>query len=71
MTTVTARCPQCQKPSLISRENTYRPFCSKRCKLIDLGEWFSDRYGLPAESQEGPENDFSDSLPSDSPIRHQ
>jgi endogenous inhibitor of DNA gyrase (YacG/DUF329 family) len=25
------------------------PFCSRKCKLIDLGRWFDERYGLPAE----------------------
>jgi hypothetical protein len=30
-----------------SDENRYRPFCSERCKLIDLGAWASDRYAIP------------------------
>lgn len=37
------RCPQCGK--LISWEgNPYRPFCSERCQLIDLGRWLTGDY---------------------------
>jgi endogenous inhibitor of DNA gyrase (YacG/DUF329 family) len=28
----------------------HRPFCSERCKLIDLGEWASERRAIPGES---------------------
>lgn len=41
-------CPRCDKPSLFTAENPYRPFCSERCKLIDLGNWADGRYALPA-----------------------
>ncbi len=34
----------CGKPVAWSPENRWRPFCSERCKLIDLGEWASERY---------------------------
>lgn len=38
-------CPTCEKEVIWSAENPYRPFCSKRCRLIDLGEWASgNRY---------------------------
>lgn len=36
------KCPTCQKESEWSNENEYRPFCSHRCRLIDLGEWASE-----------------------------
>ncbi len=38
------RCPVCGKP----RVAEFRPFCSKQCKLIDLGRWFGEDYGVPA-----------------------
>jgi hypothetical protein len=38
-----------------SDENHYRPFCSERCKLIDLGAWASDRYAIA-----GPNADRAD-----------
>jgi len=40
-------CPRCGKPSLFTAENPYRPFCSERCKLIDLGNWADGRYAIP------------------------
>lgn len=45
----TVRCPQCGKTSLWSPENFWRPFCSERCKQIDLGCWASESYKIPAQ----------------------
>lgn len=42
------RCPNCGGPSLYAPENPYRPFCSERCKLQDLGAWASERFRLDA-----------------------
>lgn len=36
------RCPGCSKQTVWSARNAYRPFCSERCRLIDLGEWASE-----------------------------
>jgi uncharacterized protein len=42
------KCPTCRKE--ISWENNpHRPFCSDRCRLIDLGAWTQERYRIPAE----------------------
>ncbi|MFB0507834.1 MAG: DNA gyrase inhibitor YacG [Thermodesulfobacteriota bacterium] len=41
-------CPECPKETTWER-NPYRPFCSKRCKLIDLGSWIDERYTIPEE----------------------
>lgn len=50
----TAPCPQCRQPSVLEPSNRYRPFCSERCKLLDLGEWMSGRYAIPvAETDSG------------------
>lgn len=40
-------CPTCRKAALWNSENPWRPFCSERCKLIDLGEWFEERHRIP------------------------
>jgi hypothetical protein len=40
-------CPICQKKNSFSPTNVYRPFCSERCKLIDLGAWASETYSVP------------------------
>ena len=45
------RCPQCGGESLWSSENKYRPFCSERCKLIDLGAWASESYRVPVQEE--------------------
>lgn len=41
------RCPECGRPSPWSPDNPYRPFCSARCKQIDLGAWASESYRVP------------------------
>ena len=40
-------CPQCGKGVEWKLENRYRPFCSERCKLIDLGAWATEQYRVP------------------------
>jgi endogenous inhibitor of DNA gyrase (YacG/DUF329 family) len=42
--TRTVRCPACGGPSLYGPANRWRPFCSQRCKLQDLGAWASERF---------------------------
>lgn len=49
----TVRCPQCGGPSAYSPENRFRPFCSERCKLIDLGHWANESYRIPVEEPDG------------------
>ncbi len=39
------RCPQCGRLT-VWEGNPYRPFCSKRCKLIDLSHWINEDYCL-------------------------
>ena len=48
------RCPICEK-LFDSDESPATPFCSKRCRLIDLSRWLDERYGLPYESEEDPD----------------
>jgi endogenous inhibitor of DNA gyrase (YacG/DUF329 family) len=38
------RCPNCGKPT----DEAFRPFCSKRCKDVDLNRWLSGSYAIPA-----------------------
>jgi len=45
----TIKCPECGKSSEYSPANKYRPFCSKRCRLIDLGEWIEGKYRIEEE----------------------
>jgi uncharacterized protein len=46
------RCPMCGK-SFDSDESKTMPFCSERCRRIDLGRWLDEGYGLPFERAEG------------------
>jgi len=43
-------CPQCGREVVWDKEiSPFRPFCSERCKLIDLGQWAAESYSIPAE----------------------
>ncbi|MGQ0586651.1 MAG: DNA gyrase inhibitor YacG [Gammaproteobacteria bacterium] len=44
-----ARCPGCSGPVDSSAANRWQPFCSERCRLADLGQWFAGRYAVPAD----------------------
>jgi endogenous inhibitor of DNA gyrase (YacG/DUF329 family) len=46
-------CPQCRRETTWEG-NSYRPFCSKRCKLIDLGSWIDEGYAIPEEKGNQP-----------------
>ncbi|MGH8457594.1 MAG: DNA gyrase inhibitor YacG [Stenotrophobium sp.] len=50
----THTCPQCGQPARLDQGNPWRPFCSERCKLLDLGEWFSGSHAIPADSDGDP-----------------
>ncbi|NOT16954.1 MAG: DNA gyrase inhibitor YacG [Sulfuriferula sp.] len=45
--TTTVKCPTCKTAVAWTPEQTYRPFCSERCRLIDLGAWGSEQYRVP------------------------
>lgn len=40
-------CPNCKQLSEFSPNNRFRPFCSERCKMIDLGVWATEGYAIP------------------------
>jgi hypothetical protein len=40
-------CPHCGKQDTWQEKNPYRPFCSERCRLIDLGAWANEDYRIP------------------------
>jgi uncharacterized protein len=49
-------CPICKTETPWS-ENPFRPFCSERCKVIDLGGWASEQYRLEEKMKNPEEND--------------
>ena len=47
------RCPTCKREVAWTAESAWRPFCSERCKLIDLGAWAAGERSIPGESADG------------------
>ena len=47
-------CPTCQARVEWTQANPYRPFCSERCKLIDLGAWAEEKYTIPGAAPADP-----------------
>ena len=45
----TVACPTCGQPVEWGPESRFRPFCSERCRLIDLGEWFKEERRIPGQ----------------------
>ncbi|WP_339413886.1 DNA gyrase inhibitor YacG [Pseudomonas sp. EA_35y_Pfl2_R5] len=54
-------CPTCSAPVEWSPQSPSRPFCSERCKLIDLGAWASEEHAIPGNPLE--DDLFSGELP--------
>jgi len=50
----TTRCPQCRK-QFDPADSPSLPFCSERCRLVDLGGWLDERYGMPYEPTDEPD----------------
>jgi len=46
------QCPQCNKDVPWQQDQAWKPFCSERCKLIDLGEWASEGHKIAGEAVE-------------------
>lgn len=48
---ITARCPICDRTidAETARSAVWRPFCSDRCRTIDLGRWLGESYRVPAD----------------------
>ncbi len=43
-------CPACKGKSVYAPSNIYRPFCSQRCKNMDLGAWASESFRMPVDA---------------------
>jgi endogenous inhibitor of DNA gyrase (YacG/DUF329 family) len=68
----TLPCPTCQRPVDWTPAAKWRPFCSERCRLIDLGAWMSERHAIPGEELTGEPGDASalGAPPDGEPNRH-
>lgn len=43
------KCPTCRR-EIDWASSPYRPFCSERCRLIDLGAWLSEKHAIPSDA---------------------
>ncbi|MFH1605109.1 MAG: DNA gyrase inhibitor YacG [Pseudomonadota bacterium] len=49
---LTVSCPRCAKPVRWGQESPFRPFCSERCKMIDLGAWANEEYRVAVKAED-------------------
>ncbi|MCB1867385.1 MAG: DNA gyrase inhibitor YacG [Gammaproteobacteria bacterium] len=47
-----ARCPTCKISFSWTQDSPWRPFCSERCRLIDLGEWLNEGHRIHGEPEQ-------------------
>ena len=62
-------CPRCGTRREWSG-NPFRPFCSERCKLIDFGDWLTEKNTIPGEAAEIPDAENEGVRPLQPPIRN-
>lgn len=58
--TTTVACPTCGRSVTWTESERWRPFCSERCKLIDLGEWLDEKHRIPGEPASPHDTDRDD-----------
>ena len=51
MSDVIVKCPTCDKAVAWITASKFRPFCSDRCRLIDLGEWADGNRAIPSDPE--------------------
>lgn len=57
----TVKCPTCGRSIEWSEQSPFRPFCSERCRVIDLGGWLTEKHVIP-----GNEREFTPDAPEES-----
>lgn len=60
---LTVTCPACRQPAEYAPSNPWRPFCSERCRNLDLGAWANEAYRVPAQSPPDGEPEADPPLP--------
>ena len=65
--TIQVNCPTCNKSVAWTEESKYRPFCSNRCQLIDLGAWSTEEYKIPENQTQEEWSETEDAV---APSRH-
>jgi len=46
---ITVLCPACGQSVRWTDQASWRPFCSERCRMVDLGAWFTEERGIPGD----------------------
>ncbi len=59
-TLFTVSCPQCKTAVIWNEQSPFRPFCSKRCQLIDLGEWAEEEKVISSHQDITEQDEWSD-----------
>jgi len=54
-------CPACGRKVTFSASNRWRPFCSQRCKNLDLGAWAAERYRIAGDARDRDEGQGEES----------
>ncbi|MEB5971957.1 DNA gyrase inhibitor YacG [Pantoea dispersa] len=60
---ITVTCPNCGKAVMWDELSPWRPFCTKRCQLIDLGEWAAEEKRIPSSGDMTDSDDWSEEQP--------
>ncbi|QPK62970.1 DNA gyrase inhibitor YacG [Methylomonas sp. LL1] len=59
---ITVACPTCKKLVQWVSEQRFKPFCSERCRLIDLGDWATEAHKIPGKQISAePDSEYGDS----------
>jgi endogenous inhibitor of DNA gyrase (YacG/DUF329 family) len=51
MASLSVKCPMCKKNVSWNESSLFRPFCSDRCRLTDLGEWADGKRSIPSDAE--------------------
>jgi uncharacterized protein len=62
---VTVRCPICKKD--VAVDNPNMPFCSDRCRIMDLGNWASEKYVISTPTRQNETDDYEEQKESEPP----
>lgn len=60
---VSVDCPNCGRKTPFAASNRWRPFCSERCKTLDLGAWAAERYRIAGEPDDDGLDESGDAAP--------
>ncbi len=71
MSTPEVACPTCGALAAWSPSNPFRPFCSERCKMVDLGGWFEERFRIPGQPAPDADGDGDQPSPTAQPAGHE